>query len=137
MQQGCTMSPILFLMAIDWVSRKTTADKARGIQWTLFSQLEDLDFADDFAVLSSKYTHLQEKTDRLNQYAKQTGLNISTSKTQAMCINAAPDAPIMVDEETNPQQCRRVHLPRKSCEKRQQRTSEQGSSFYYTILYYN
>ena len=48
-RQGCTMSPILFLMAIDWVMRKTTADKPRGIQWTLFSQLEDLDFADDLA----------------------------------------------------------------------------------------
>ena len=55
-RQGCTMSPILFLMAIDWVMRKKegTADKPRGIQWTLFSQIEDLDFADDLAVLSSK-----------------------------------------------------------------------------------
>lgn len=60
------MCPILFLVAIDWVMRKTTADKPRSIQWTLFSQLEDLDVADDLAVLSSNYTHLQEKTDRLN-----------------------------------------------------------------------
>lgn len=98
--QGCTMSPILFLMAIDWVMRKTMTDKPRGIQWTLFSQLEDLDFADDLAVLSSNYTHLQEKTDRLNQYAKQTGLNINGSKTQVMCINSTPNAPIIVNGET-------------------------------------
>ena len=64
-RQGCTMSPILFLMAIDWVMRKTTADKPRDIQLTLFAQIEDQDFADVLAVLSSKYTHLQEKTDRL------------------------------------------------------------------------
>ena len=41
--------------------RKTTSDKPRGIQWTLFSQLEDLDFADDLAFLSVKLDHLQEK----------------------------------------------------------------------------
>ena len=64
-RQGCTLSPILFLVVIDWVMRKTTSDKPRGIQWTLFSQLEDLDFADDLAFLSVKLDHLQEKADRL------------------------------------------------------------------------
>ena len=48
-------------VVIDWVMRKTTSDKPRGIQWTLFSQLEDLDFADDLAFLSVKLDHLQEK----------------------------------------------------------------------------
>lgn len=70
-RQGCTMSPILFLISIDRVMRKTTADKPRGIQWILFSHLDDLDFADDLAVLSSKHTHMQEKTDRLDKFAKQ------------------------------------------------------------------
>ena len=60
-RQGCILSPILFLVVIDWVMRKTTSDKPRGIQWTLFSQLEDLDFADDLAFLSVKLDHLQEK----------------------------------------------------------------------------
>ncbi len=93
-RQGCILSPILFLLTIDWIMRKTTADKARGIQWTLFSQLEDLDFADDLAILSSKHTHLQEKTDRLGLFAAQTGLTISTTKTQVMYINPRVTAPI-------------------------------------------
>ena len=96
-RQGCIMSPILFLMAIDWVMRKTTADRPRGIQWTLFSHLEDLDFADDLAVLSSNLTHLQEKTDRLNKFAEQTGLNINTAKTQVMCLNTTPRTPVTVN----------------------------------------
>ena len=45
-RQGCILSPILFLIVIDWVKRQTTADKKRDIQWTMFSNLEDLDFAD-------------------------------------------------------------------------------------------
>jgi len=40
--------------------QKTTSDKPRGIEWTLFYQLEDLDFADDLAFLPVKLDHLQE-----------------------------------------------------------------------------
>ena len=88
-RQGCIISPILFLVAIDWIMRKTTSDKPRGIQWTLLSHLESLDFADDLAVLSTTHRHLQEKTNRLSCFAKQTGLNISTTKTKTLFINAS------------------------------------------------
>ena len=44
-RQGCILLPILFLVLMDWVMRKTTSDKPRGIQ------LEDLDFADYLAFL--------------------------------------------------------------------------------------
>lgn len=79
------MSPILLLIAIDWVMRKTTANKPRGIHW--FSHLEDLDFADDLAVLSSKYIHLQEKTGRLDKtnrlvHAKFDGWDTSSEWTR-------------------------------------------------------
>ena len=56
------------------------SDKPRGIQWTLSSQLEDLDFADDLAFLSVKVDHLQEKTNRLGSFANETELTISTTK---------------------------------------------------------
>ena len=69
-RQGCILSPILFLVVIDWVMRKTTSDKPRGIQWTLFSQLEDLDFADDLAFLSVKLDHLQEKNWSIREICK-------------------------------------------------------------------
>lgn len=41
--------------------RRTTEDKP-----TLFSQLEDLDVADDVALFSRTHQHMQEKTSRLN-----------------------------------------------------------------------
>ena len=51
--QGCILSPILFLVVIDWVMRKTTTEKPRDIQMdSLFSQLDDFSFADDLAFLS-------------------------------------------------------------------------------------
>ena len=98
-RQGCIISPILFLIAIDWIMRKTTSDKPRGIQWTLLSHLESLDFADDLAVLSTTYRHLQEKTNRLSCFAKKTGLNISTTKTKTLFINASTTEPILADGE--------------------------------------
>lgn len=53
------------------------------------------------AFLSTNRTHLQEKTNRIDRFAKQIGLNLNTSKTQVMCINSTPDAPITVDGNTH------------------------------------
>ena len=98
-RQGCILSPILFVIVIDWIMRSTTADRPRGIQWTMFRHLEDLDFADDIALLSSTKQHSQEKSQLLNTYAKQTGLNINRKKTQVMCINAANTTPVTIEGE--------------------------------------
>jgi hypothetical protein len=49
--QGCLLSPLIFLLATDWVMKETTREK-KGIQWKLWEQLEDLDFADDLVLLS-------------------------------------------------------------------------------------
>ena len=54
---------MLFNIVIDWVMRRTTEDKTSGIKlcWTLFSALEDLDFADDLALVSHTHQHMQVK----------------------------------------------------------------------------
>ena len=49
-KQGCVMSGFLFLLCLDWVMRKATAGKRRGIRWNFTTVLEDLDFADDVAL---------------------------------------------------------------------------------------
>jgi hypothetical protein len=38
-----------------------TKYRRNGIQWTPWSQLEDLDFADDLALLSHSHQQMQEK----------------------------------------------------------------------------
>lgn len=75
------MSALLFNLVIDWVMRRSTEDQPRDIQWTLFSSLEDLDFADDIALLSHTHCHMQEKTSILSTYARQVGLNSNLTKT--------------------------------------------------------
>ena len=42
--------------------KTTTTVRNNGIQWTLWTQLDDLDFADDLALLSHNHSHMQDKT---------------------------------------------------------------------------
>ena len=82
------MSGFLFLLVIDWVMRKTVSHAETGIRWKMTTMLEDLDFADDLALISSTYTQIQKTIDHLNRNGKGTGLKISTTKTKLMRTNA-------------------------------------------------
>ena len=95
-RQGCVMSSMLFNIAIDWVLCRTMEDQRRGIRWTPFTILEDLDFADDLALLSHTRQHIQEKTDRLSMFSNQVGLRISLKNTEAMCVNVPSPKKIRV-----------------------------------------
>lgn len=86
----CRLSYPLCGCLIDRIMRRTMADRTRGIEWTLFSQLEDLDPADDLAALFTTRCLLWEKTARLSRCVKQVGLSINASMTLVMCINAIP-----------------------------------------------
>ncbi len=62
--------------------KKTTEDKERGLQWGLMGHLEDLDFADDLALISETIKHLQDKTNRLVKHAGHVGLLVNVQKTE-------------------------------------------------------
>lgn len=55
-KQGCNMSGFLFSLVIDWIMRKKLEGHNTGIRWNLWSTLNDLDFADDIALISSTKT---------------------------------------------------------------------------------
>ena len=82
--------------------RHTTEDQSRGIRWTLFSTLEDLDFADDLALVPHTHQHMQEKTTRLSTYAQQVGLKISQKKTEVMLLNVSNPRPVQVNGKDLP-----------------------------------
>ena len=96
-RQGCLLSPFLFLLAIDWILKKTTEGARNGIQWTLWNQLEDLDFADDLALLAHSLQQMQEKTSRLGTTSSQVGLDIHPKKTQVMKMNTPSTDSVTLD----------------------------------------
>ena len=80
--------------------RESTQGRRNGIQWTLWNQLDDLDFADDIALLAMahKYTQMQDKTNQMEDSAAKLGLPVSKRKTKSMRINTTNDSPIMSDK---------------------------------------
>ena len=68
------------MIVLDWIIRGTTKDKKRGLQWSLMEQLEDIDYADDVALISQRHTDMKEKLLNLEEEARKTGLKISVKK---------------------------------------------------------
>ena len=89
MRQGCIISSLLFLIVIDWVMRKATSDRPRGIVWGLVELLEDSDFADDIDLLSQYHRDIQQKTDLVDRTARTVGLNIYHAKTKRTKIKSS------------------------------------------------
>ena len=87
-RQGCLLSPLLFLVALDWVSQQAFGDNKTGIQFTLFQKLEDLDFAVDMVLLSQKITHMRQKFATLVEQAARVSLKINAPKTKEMKIRS-------------------------------------------------
>ena len=98
-RQGCLLSPVIFLMVVDWIMRQCTTGYRTGIQWTFTKQLEDLDFADDVTLLSHRKKDAQEKLSRMAEEAKKTGLNINIGKTEVMRINNRQQDPIQLQQD--------------------------------------
>ena len=68
--------------------RGVESQSKTGIQWTLTTQLHDLDYADDICLLSQNLQHMQIKTEHLALVAEKTGLNISKEKTKVLWANS-------------------------------------------------
>ena len=85
-KQGCILSTFLFLLVIDFAMNEVTNIAPFGIKWNNKDTLQDLDFADDLALIDTSITNLQLTTNALENIASSLGLKISTTKTKLMSI---------------------------------------------------
>ena len=92
------MSGFLFSIIMNWVTRTTVGNGENGIRRRFTPKLDDLDFADDIALISSTKQQIQDKTRKLEEEARRVRLKVSTEKTKTIRINARDQDRIVVNE---------------------------------------
>ncbi|VDO87146.1 unnamed protein product [Schistosoma margrebowiei] len=80
--------------------KTSTSEGKHGIQWTAQNQLDDLDFADDLALLSHTHEQMQIKTASVAAISASVGLNIHKGKTKVLKFKTENSNPITLDGET-------------------------------------
>lgn len=99
-KQGCILSPVLFSLEIDWIMKNITQGKKQRLQWRLPSILEDLDYADDLGLLSSRHQNIQQKTELLSATANKIGFQVNTKKTQVVRVKTTNSNPVLINSKS-------------------------------------
>jgi hypothetical protein len=73
---------------MDGVLRRALDGNKRELTWRLQESLKDMEYADDACLVSHKYEHMQRKLDDLWKESKKAGLEINSSKTGEIHVNA-------------------------------------------------
>ncbi|VDP16562.1 unnamed protein product [Schistosoma margrebowiei] len=79
--------------------KTSTSEGKRGIQWTSRMRLDDLDFADDLALLSRTQQQIQKKMTSVSATSAAVGLNIHKGKSKILRYNTACNNPITINGE--------------------------------------
>ena len=87
-RHGCLLSPFLFLRAIDWTMKQSTSQKKK---WNT-SHLDDLDFADNLALLCHTQQQMGEKTNIAAEHSARLGLIIQRGKNEIRKLNSTSTA---------------------------------------------
>ncbi|VDO55545.1 unnamed protein product [Schistosoma margrebowiei] len=84
----------------DLIMKTSTSEGKHRIQWTARNQLEDLDFADDLALLSHAHEKLQMKATSVAAVSVSMGLNIHKGKSNVLNYNTENTNPVALDGKT-------------------------------------
>ncbi|VDP83042.1 unnamed protein product, partial [Schistosoma curassoni] len=79
--------------------KTSTSEGKRGIQWTSKMQLDDLDFADDLALLSQTQQQMHDETNSVAGASAAVNLNIHKKKSRIPRYNTECTNPIKIDGE--------------------------------------
>lgn len=83
-RQGCILSPLLFLVTLDYVMQRAGSRVGAGIHWSELDRSGDLDLADDIALLEEDEPKLHHAMTKPEVEASKVGLRISAEKSKIM-----------------------------------------------------
>ncbi|KAL1274593.1 hypothetical protein QQF64_027407 [Cirrhinus molitorella] len=84
LQQGCPLSPVLFIIFMDRISRCSQGPE--GV-WLGDHRISSLLFVDDVVLLASSGLDLRHALGRFAAECETAGMRISTSKSEAMVLD--------------------------------------------------
>ncbi|KAI3351406.1 hypothetical protein L3Q82_020217 [Scortum barcoo] len=84
LRQGCPLSPVLFIIFMDRISRRSQGPE--GVRFGNH-RISSLLFADDVVLLASSSQDLQHVLERFAAECEAAGMRISTSKSEAMVLD--------------------------------------------------
>ncbi|KAK3524537.1 hypothetical protein QTP70_029847, partial [Hemibagrus guttatus] len=84
LRQGCLLSPVLFIVFMDRISRRS-----QGLEGVRFGdhRISSLIFADDVVLLAPSSLDLQHALGRFAAECEAAGMRVSTSKSEAMVLD--------------------------------------------------
>ena len=85
--QGGILSPLLFVLVVDYVMKKVKAETDAGIIWGENGKLMDLDYADDIVLVCNGPEEIQRVLDCLVNEGRKVGLVINNRKTEIINMN--------------------------------------------------
>ena len=82
--QGNVLSPMMFLLLMDFIMRRTVMDGGEGLEWIGSRKVADLEYADDAVLISRTPQDLQNLLSRMHEISREVGLKINRRKTEIM-----------------------------------------------------
>ncbi|XP_015753298.1 PREDICTED: uncharacterized protein LOC107333054 [Acropora digitifera] len=107
--QGDTLAPYLFVIVLDYALRQAIQGREEDLGFRLTRRLSsrkravvvtDLDFAEDIALLSEQVEQAQELLKRVEESAKQIGLEMNAKKTKCLSFNHSVQVEVTTDSGT-------------------------------------
>ena len=103
--QGDVLAPSLFIIVMDYIMKKSEKEfgfttHLRTCRRNPDKKLNDLDFADDIALLEGSLSAAQKQLEETSKNAKEVGLDINIGKTKLMIFNSDQNQKISLNGET-------------------------------------
>ena len=93
-KQGDVLSPILFIVVVDWILRRTVVEE-NEIDWMGTNRLPELSYVDCIVLQSGDKDSMKRVTEKLPREASKVGVERNRTKTVVMAVQPREDVSIL------------------------------------------